>query len=483
MSLTVEDRGVWYYGGRSPNRMQLVFAGFEPGCRERYYLGVPGCGKTTGLIQEVNRYCERYPGSTWLMSRFQESESASILKGDFEREIPRDRLLRWDHEERRWYYPNGSSVYIHGLKPADDQSRYAKFAGYNLSGVALSQVEGIPQDYVEQLSARLRSPIPPRVLLAEGNLSVGDKGEWLIAMAEGGRKVQDRVIVSGPRLMVIGNLEDNAANLHPDYVADRKRRYPEGHPDYWPEVGGWFGRRSVGEPIYGPEFFRQAEHVGPMDPDPSLPLFEAWDFGITRPAILWSQVWPGGRWRFLGEYMGDGVGLDEVIAERRRILSTWFPMCQTVWSVGDPTGENRKDTGVSSMQFLRAHGVAIRPPRKGANHPTARSWAIQQLRELMMKHTSRGPSVLVHPRCQVFAEGLLKGYVRNPHAPDLMPMKDGYFDHLQNCAEYTLQAFWGAQALQAVSSGPQTVAQMLAARDPGEPKARVLQPARHPGGF
>lgn len=480
-STPADARSEWYYSGRTLNPMQVIFSGYAPDCRERYFLGTPGCGKTTALIQEVNRACERYPGSWWLLSRYTELESASTLKGDFEREIPRERLLRWDHEERCWYYPNGSKVTIHGLKPSEDQGRYAKFAGYNLSGVALSQVEAIPQDVVEKLYERLRSPVPPRVLLAEGNLDLGPD-HWLVAVAEGGRKIQDRLIRAGPRLVVIGNLQDNTVNLPEDYVAKMRGKFPEGHPEYWTRVGGWFGSRSLGEPVYGPSFYRPEVHLATVDADPSLPLFEGWDFGITRPAILWSQVWPGGRWRFLGEFLGDGIGLDEVIAERRRILSTWFPTCRTVWSVGDPTGENRKDTGVSSMLFLRTHGVPISRPRKGANHPGARSWAIQQTRELLGRHTSRGEAFGVHPRCKVFAEGLLKGYVRNPHSPDMMPLKDGYYDHLQNCAEYVLQAYWGTNAMPDLMV-PKTFAQLLSAREPGEPRDRRLMGTRHPGGF
>src|SRR3990172_522060 len=107
-------------GGKTPSRTQALFAGLELSCRERYFLGTPGSGKTSGLIAEVNRHLIQNPGSTWLLARYQETESASVLKGFFEEETDRSLLDRWDHEERRWYYkPIGgkqSSVYIHAFK-------------------------------------------------------------------------------------------------------------------------------------------------------------------------------------------------------------------------------------------------------------------------------------------------------------------------------------------------------------------------------
>src|SRR3990172_8231654 len=96
-----ETREIWYMGGKTPNKAQVVFAGLLPACRERYFLGTPGCGKTSSIIAEVNRHLIQNPGSTWLLARYQETESASILRGDFEHETDRGLLDRWDHEERR----------------------------------------------------------------------------------------------------------------------------------------------------------------------------------------------------------------------------------------------------------------------------------------------------------------------------------------------------------------------------------------------
>ncbi len=41
---------------------------------------------------------------------------------------------------------------------------------------------------------------------------------WLYAMVSSGQGVAERIWVSGPRLIVVGNLADNAVNLPPEYV-------------------------------------------------------------------------------------------------------------------------------------------------------------------------------------------------------------------------------------------------------------------------
>lgn len=437
---TVEVKREPYFLGRTPNRSQMIFGGAYLGeCWERYYLGTPGCGKSSAVLAEVNRYCQMYPGSTWLLARYTEREAESILRGDFERETPREILDVWDYKESRWRYRNGSSVYIHGLRPAEGQAEFSKFAGYTLSGVALSQVESIPPEYIEKLMERLRHPNPPRFLLAEGNVDVGI-GHWLRGLVGSGIAVGERVYRSGPRLIVVGNLEDNAPNLPADQVQKLWLRYPPGHPLHGPKVSGDFGLVVRGDPVYGPNTFKPEVHLVEEEADADEPLLEAWDFGIARPAVLWSQFLPGGRWRVLGEYLGDGTPLEEAMTEAARLRGRWFGNCETVWRTGDPSGEQRKDTGKSSLQFLRDRGLAIRPAR-GANAPAVRAWAIQQISGMMQGRTQKGERFGVHPRCKVFIEGLQGGYQRNPAKPEAA-WKDGFYDHLQNCAEYALTAFW-----------------------------------------
>lgn len=448
-----------YMGGKTPNPSQRLFAGAYPECKERYFLGTPGCGKTEALIAEVNRYCIEYPGSTWLLARFLETESASILKGDYLKVTHAELLGRWDHEERRQYHKNGSSVYIHGLKPSEGQSEFGKFAGYNLSGVAVSQVEQIPPRYIEALSDRLRHPSPPRVILAEGNFNI-KQDDPLYPVISTATVLKERqcsdcgltipwVLKSGPRVIITGNLDDNAENLPADFIASKRAQSPPGHPEHNVRVAGWFGILVQGQPVYAGVFDPKV-HIMECEVDPEAPVLEAWDFGITHPAVTWSQLLRNGRLRVLGEYMGTDVMLDGALAEVRRVRNLWFNKAKVFWATADPAGEAKKDTGKSSLQFLRDKGYAI-SPAVGANTPAIRLWAIQQVSRFMSQRVAvAGTShegFGIHPRCTTLIEGFKGGYVKNPKRNDGMPLKDGWYDHVANCLEYTVTAFWNQRGV------------------------------------
>ena len=73
-----------------------------------------------------------------------------------------------------------------------------------------------------------------------------------------------------------------------------------------------------------------------------------------------------------------------------------------------------------------------------------RDAAIQKLSQALTRLTRDGAAVRIHPRCRRFIDGLEAGYVwdersiANSISPNTRrPRKDGMYDHLQNCAEYT----------------------------------------------
>jgi hypothetical protein len=92
---------------------------------------------------------------------------------------------------------------------------------------------------------------------------------------------------------------------------------------------------------------------------------------------------------------------------------------------------------------LQAHDTF---PRwvEGSNSPVMRDAAIQRLSAALQRLHKAVPAVQIHPRCRVFIDGLEAGYVwdtrslNNSVSPNTRrPKKDGRYDHLQNCSEYT----------------------------------------------
>jgi hypothetical protein len=69
----------------------------------------------------------------------------------------------------------------------------------------------------------------------------------------------------------------------------------------------------------------------------------------------------------------------------------------------------------------------------------------------MMKLTKQGAAFEVHPRCRTLIDGFEAGYVWEDlvRSGSVMPntrrpKKDGYYDHLQNTAEYVIINYGGA---------------------------------------
>lgn len=417
------------------------------GCSTRHYIGTPGCGKSTGLIQEIVRQCLANPGALGLVARWTEREADTVLRGDFFKECPPEIIKDWVDRESRLYLINGSSIYIHGLKPAEGQDRYGKFAGYNLSIIGLSQVEAFPRDVVEKLqSDRLRNRVGPRWMLTEGNIPGRD--HWLAELMVGQQKA-DRCWVKDSTLLVIGNLKDNALNLPDDFVIRQETSFPPGHPLRGTQVEGRFGAGLRGEPVYGPIYSPEIHDITD-EPDPAFPMLLSFDFGPHRPGVAWGQIQPGPRLRIFGEYMGKNQKLADVIQEVKRLHNLWFPQCKGLKLTCDPSGTQINDLGRTPAQFLQAaftsYPLAV---RKDGNRPEVREYAIQTVADMMLRRTMYGQAFGVHTRCSIIRDALAAGYMRPPVGPTptiagRLPIKDGYYDHLMNALEYLVVTFYGA---------------------------------------
>lgn len=178
----------------------------------------------------------------------------------------------------------------------------------------------------------------------------------------------------------------------------------------------------------------------------SVPLLEAWDFGYGNPAVLWSQFTPDGGWNILGELKAKDKFLDEFAPIALQLRSAWFPEPAEIWSCCDPAGADKSSQGhrQTAVEILRDFGVSARWVT-GSNHPERRDFAIQSIGSYMTRLVGGHAALQVHPeRCPITITAFESGYVEDEMVKPLVnvpgfrrPKKDGYFDHLMNCAEYT----------------------------------------------
>lgn len=408
---------------------------------ERYvdFEGAVRAGKTTPLIWKVILACQQHPGLLALLSRWTQDALDAQLKPRFYELCPPELLGRWNAVEQYQEFRNGSRLYLRALKSSDDAARYAKFAGLTLGLIGVDQAEELPEDVYLALKARLSQPKTPQQLLLTPNPPTSD--HWLVREFP---ETNDRP----DHLYLCTSVYDNVEWVGLGYIQALEREYPEGHVLRRRFLEGKRGLSTVGEPVYG-SCFKRRLHVKAVEPVGTEPLFEAWDFGHKHPAVLWSQLMPWGEWRILGELLGANEYLDEFAPRALAIRTQLFGSVPIVQSCCDPAGMMRSSQGTrhSAVDILRDFGVF---PRwiKSSNHPTKREWAIQQIARYMLRMTRQGPALQIHPRCRILIDAFEAGYVYEDKGRGLMsmpsvrrPKKDGYYEHLANCAEYTVLNF------------------------------------------
>lgn len=441
---------------------------------ERFVLfeGAIRAGKTTPLVWRVIQDAQQHPGMLILLSRWTQENLDAVIRPVFYQACPSPLLAEWLPREQLQRFRNGSGVYLRALRPSEESSRYAKVHGLTVAKVAIDQAEELPRDIYHALKGRISQPGYPQQVLLTANPPNED--HWLAdEFPDAGGKPDHRLIRT--------SVYDNREVLGETYLASLEREYPPGTSLHRRYVLGLRGLAAQGEPVYGPSLFRRAIHVVPtLTYDPVLPLLEAWDFGHRHPAVLWSQITPEGSWHLLGECQGTDIYLEDFIPQVLAQRAQWFGPSPSVLACCDPAGVQRpQGHRYHAVRILEEHGIT---PRwlPGSNHPLQRSFAIQQTARLMGRLRHGRPALQVHPRCRILADGFEAGYVYDDRiryrasAPNVrIPKKDGYYEHLQNTAEYTVLNFLAARPLPRGADQPDV--------DPADPPPVV--PVRGRGGY
>jgi len=216
----------------------------------------------------------------------------------------------------------------------------------------------------------------------------------------------------------------------------------------------------VGGPVSGGYFQRPLHVVEDLACHPEAPLCEGWDFGHSHPCVVWAQFLPIGALQVLGGVMGTTMFIEEFCPNALQYRTQWFPKALEVLSTGDPAGESFSPHGAATSAFdvLAKHKVRLQSI-PSANRVERRDVAIQSIAGCMQCLTGTGPASCVAPRfvvvtsrgsqeTPVLVDGFDAGYVwdtkntastSNPNTR--RPLKDGYYDHAQNCLEYILHAY------------------------------------------
>ncbi|MBP1778781.1 MAG: Phage terminase, large subunit, family [candidate division NC10 bacterium] len=423
---------------------------------ERYvdFEGAVRAGKTTPALLKVVNSCQEHPGIQWLICRWTQDATDAQLKARFRELCPSQALGGWNAQEQYFEIRTRaapSRIYVRGLKASEDSARYSKFAGLTLAGVYVDQPEELPHDFYLALKARLSQPDSPHQMLLTPNPPNED--HWLAK--------EFPVDNSRPEHVYIRTtVYDNRAALGEEYIADLEAAYPPGTVLRRRFIEGLRGLSVVGEPVYGGYFQRPLHVVEDLACHPEAPLYEGWDFGHGHPCVVWAQFLPIGALHVLGGVMGAAMFIEDFCPIALQYRAQWFPKVLEVRSTGDPAGQSFSPHGVATSAFdvLAKHGVKLQSV-PSANRVDRRDVAIQSIAGYMRRLTSTGPAFHVASRfvvvtarssqsTPVLVDGFEAGYVwdsrstastSNPNTR--RPLKDGYYDHGQNCLEYILLAY------------------------------------------
>jgi len=212
---------------------------------------------------------------------------------------------------------------------------------------------------------------------------------------------------------------------------------------------GWLREYEInwdtvaGQPVYAD--FRSDVHIANVGPVPGKPIIRAWDFGQEHPACVWFQVLDEDRIIVFDELMGTNIlsvpFADQVLKRYPQWKNTWANTM--VYDFCDPAGNQRKDNSqYTTIQLLKKEkGILFRSKASGIINGV-NFIRFMFYRRHINKHTGvEEPVIRIHPRCSILIAGFKGKYAMGLEEKVLgvkreMPVKDGYYDHLQDAFRY-----------------------------------------------
>lgn len=396
--------------------------------RTKIMRGGLGSGKSRCAGEHINALMLKYPGARAIIARKNLGDLRDTTQTEYLQNVVSPETIAGFHvNDNDLHYKNGSIVHFRETKDP------AKFKSYEIIAYLIDEADENESDEIwDVLDARLRRKIfmngewvyPPYCGLLVFNPT--DETHWLYTLAQ--RKDID--------------LEDfqfstyeNIHNLPPDYIPNLLKKLPPWDVDRL--IFGNWGKQIRGKPmIHG---FTEQRNVRPLKFDPSRPLIRGWDWGFNHPCVSFGQYDPVYQ-RFFKhrELLGHQEQLKLFVP---KVLEVTRALCgpnHPTEDYGDPHGQDQKDVGQSSIQYLRDHhGIYVQSKR------TRIKTGLDEIQKLVLEDAPYGmpeekrteAQFLVDPSCRLTIAAYMGGYARDE---DGNPIKDGKFDHLVDTDRYPI---------------------------------------------
>ena len=302
----------------------------------------------------------------------------------------------------------------------DKASETGKLRSLELTGGWINEASEVPKEVFDMLTQRvgryppktMGGPTHPCVIL---DTNPPDDDHWYYKFAEEERPDNWDFFDQPGGLIRVQDGED--VHYEPNPLAENIFNLTQGYDYYLNMIGGktddWikifvlgqYGTTADGKPVY-PEYndkIHVADHE--LEPNPMLPVYLGWDFGLT-PACVIGQMTPKGQLVILDELVAEDMGIRQFAAEVvKPVLMNKYAGCRFD-SVGDPAGVSRSATDERTCyQELLEAGIASEPASTNDFIPRRESVAF-----FLTRMAGGEPGFLLSPNCRTLRKGLIGGY-------------------------------------------------------------------------
>jgi hypothetical protein len=200
----------------------------------------------------------------------------------------------------------------------------------------------------------------------------------------------------------------------------------------------------AGKPVY-PKFSRQqvipnwrAHYAG----QPVLIL--GWDRGYHHPATIWCFINKKDQLIVCAEYMGEDMARDKYLPEIATQTMARFPQFADKISYVPSDFNLTESDGKTWLKIMEAYGFNSNKIGKAGKDEIPRR--VDAVRKILKLRADGEYGCLIDDSCRILIEGLAGGYtypevIDKPE--DEKPVKDGYYDHLQNALEVVCDNHFG----------------------------------------
>ncbi len=291
-----------------------------------------GEGKSAALVWSCFYHTRFNPGATWLGVRDTFENLRRTTMREFFRWFPDGVFGKYYPSEKRWAWDTART----GLEGeifwlgADDEQAATKIASMPLAGAMIDEPapaagdsEGVPEMVMDTIIGQLRQPGMKwyALKLAQNN---PDETHWTYRRFVDPGNPPDKAAAmfakAGVALLpdqqpgfVAYQTKDpeNLENLPPGYYENLAETWKH-RPDLVKRfVQGKYGYQQVGKAVT-PEWNDELHLARFLKPMPGLPLLLLYDGG-HNPTCVITQITPMGFWMFLESFVGEGIGMYQLI--------------------------------------------------------------------------------------------------------------------------------------------------------------------------